>query len=188
MDIISIELIATISGMISVWFASQTNQLTWIFGLISQMFLFILFYKIQLYGDMILQIYFTLSTIYGYYMWKELNKITLLSNTNRIYIGIIIIIGTLSTGFFFNNIHLYFPTYFPPTDYGLINAFTMVLSMCAMVLMAQQKLESWYLWIIIDVISTIVYFKNAVYFLSIEYLIFLIIAIYGYYNWKRQIN
>ncbi|RYF96191.1 MAG: nicotinamide riboside transporter PnuC, partial [Chitinophagaceae bacterium] len=64
----------------------------------------------------------------------------------------------------------------------------MVLSIAATVLLAQKKLDSWYYWIVTDVICVMLYFVKGVYFLSLEYLIFLMLASYGWYNWKRKVQ
>ena len=64
----------------------------------------------------------------------------------------------------------------------------MILSIVATVLLAKKKIENWYLWILTDVIATILYFKKQVYFLSLEYLIFFGLAVYGWYNWKKQVG
>src|SRR5690349_24874971 len=65
-----VELIGTLFGFISVYFASKANILTWSTGIINELFLFILFFQIQLYADMFLQLYFFAVTIYGWRKWK----------------------------------------------------------------------------------------------------------------------
>src|SRR4051812_16827252 len=65
-----VELIATLSGLLSVFYASRANILTWPTGIINELFLFILFFQVRLYADMVLQVYFFIVTIYGWYYWK----------------------------------------------------------------------------------------------------------------------
>jgi nicotinamide mononucleotide transporter len=64
----------------------------------------------------------------------------------------------------------------------------MVMSMLATMLLAHKKVESWVLWITVDVICIWLYFEKSIYFLSLEYLIFLGIAAYGLYNWQKQMK
>ena len=51
--------------------------------------------------------------------------------------------------------------------------------------MARKKLESWLLWIAVDIVATIYYFKKGIYLVGIEYIIFGIIALAGYLNWRK---
>lgn len=185
-----VELIATLFGLICVYYASVANIWTWPTGIVNEFFLFLLFFQIQLYADMFLQVYFFIVTLYGWYNWnrqsKE-NKIIKTSFPTRLYLLGSLIIGTMLVGFLIKNIHLYLPNYFQlPADYPYVDSFIMVASIIATVLLAQKRIENWYLWITIDVVCTVLYYKKGVYFLSLEYFIFLGIASFGLYNWKKQ--
>jgi len=186
------ELIGTLFGLISVYFATKSNILTWPTGILNEFFLFILFYKIHLYADMTLQVYFFIVTIYGWYKWNEKNTTSIITNLikkDKFLIVFLIITGTILTGFLFKNIHLYFPVYFStPSSYPFIDSFVMITSIIATVLLAKKKIETWYLWIIVDLVSILLYLKKAVYFLSLEYIIFLALAAFGLYKWKKTTN
>ena len=187
-----VELIGTLFGLISVYFASRANILTWGTGIVNEVFLFILFFQVQLYADMFLQIYFFIVTLYGWYKWKsktDESKISETSFRNKIFLTVTILIGTLISGFLFSNIHLYLPTYFKiQAAYPFTDSFVMVSSIIATILLAKKKIENWYLWIAIDLVCVVLYFKKGVYFLSLEYFIFLGLASYGLYHWKKQLS
>ncbi len=187
-----VELIGTLFGLISVYFASRANILTWATGIVNEIFLYILFFQVQLYADMFLQIYFFIVTIYGWYSWNTKsieNKISEVSLKWKIYIGIIILIGSLVSGYIFSNIHLYLPTYFNiKAAYPFTDSLVMVLSIFATILLAKKKIETWYLWITVDIICVVLYFKKEVLFLSIEYFVFLLLATYGFYNWRKELK
>jgi nicotinamide mononucleotide transporter len=186
-----VELIGTVFGLISVYYASKANILTWSTGIVNEVFLFILFFQVHLYADMFLQVYFFIVTIYGWYNWNTStveNKIAVISTKARWLITIIIIAGWLLSGLLIKNIHLYLPHYFKvAAAYPFTDSLVMVLSIVATVLLAKKKIENWHLWILVDVICIILYFKKGVYFLSLEYLIFLGLASYGLYHWKKQL-
>lgn len=187
-----VELIGTLFGLLSVYFASKANILTWGTGIINEIFLFILFFQVQLYADMFLQIYFLVVTLYGWYKWSEKtndNKISETSSGNKIVLPVTILLGTLISGYLFTNIHLYWPVYFKiQAAYPFTDSFVMVSSIVATMLLAKKKIENWYLWIVIDLVCIILYFKKGVYFLSLEYFIFLGLASYGLYHWKKKLN
>ena len=187
-----VEFIGTLFGLISVYYASQANILTWPTGIVNEIFLLVLFFQIQLYPDMFLQIYFFVVTIYGWYNWNtksSINKVAETSLKINILIGSTILLGTLVSGFLFNKIHLYLPEYFKiQAAYPFIDSFVMVTSIIATVLLARKKIENWYLWIAVDVVCVVLYFKKGIYFLSLEYVIFLGLASYGFYHWRKQLK
>jgi nicotinamide mononucleotide transporter len=187
-----VELIGTLFGLFSVYFASRANILTWGTGIVNEVFLFILFFQVQLYADMFLQVYFFIVTLYGWYIWNAKtseNKISKTSFRNKTFLAVAIIIGTLISGFLFSNIHLYLPAYFKiQAAYPFPDSFIMVSSIIATILLAKKKIENWYLWIAVDLVCVVLYFKKGVYFLSLEYFIFLGIASYGFYHWKKQLS
>lgn len=187
-----VELIATLFGLVSIYFATRANILTWGTGIVNEIFLCILFFQVQLYADMFLQIYFFVVTIYGWYTWNSKTvetKISVISFRNKMFIAVIVLIGTLISGFLFSKIHLYLPAYFKvKASYPFTDSLVLVSSIAATILLAKKKFENWYLWISIDLVCVVLYFKKGVYFLSLEYLIFLGLATYGLFNWKKQLS
>jgi nicotinamide mononucleotide transporter len=186
-----VELIGTLFGLFSVYFASRTNILTWGTGIVNEIFLFILFFQVQLYADMFLQVYFFIITIYGWYNWKTNtteHMISVVAVRDRLLLAAAILIFSLLFGFLFSNIHLYLPDYFKVmAAYPFIDSFVMVSSIVATVLLAKKKIENWYLWIAVDLVCVVLYLKKGVFFLSFEYFIFLGLAFYGLYHWKKQL-
>ncbi len=187
-----VELIGTLFGLISVYLASRANILTWATGIVNELFLFILFFQVQLYADMFLQVYFFVVTLYGWHNWKqksEKGSITLTDLKTRIWLVSIITVSTIFSGFLFANIHLYLPNYFQTeASFPFTDSFVMVLSIVATVLLAKKKIETWYIWILVDVICVCLFFKKGIVFLALEYLIFLGLATYGLLNWKKQLK
>ena len=185
-----VELIGTLFGLISVYLATKTSILTWVTGIINELFLFILFFQVQLYADMFLQAFFFLVTLYGWYNWKQIpkqNGITTTELKTNFWLLIAIVAGTTIFGFLISNIHLYLPQYFKiEASYAYGDSFVMVLSIIAIFLLAQKKIETWYLWILVDIVCVFLFFKKGIVFLGLEYIIFLGLATYGLLNWKKK--
>jgi nicotinamide mononucleotide transporter len=184
-----VELIGTLFGLISVYFASRANILTWGTGIINEVFLFLLFFQVQLYADMFLQVYFFIVTLYGWNQWKKKKQpedITFLSVKERVWVVSGVLAGTLGLGFFFSNLHVLLPGYFKlEAAYPFTDSFVMMASILATILLAQKKMENWYLWILIDSVCVILYAVKGIYFLSLEYGLFLFLANYGFFHWKK---
>lgn len=190
-DLSYIELIGTLFGFISVILAARANILTWPTGIINEVAFFILFYQVQLYSDMYLQVYFFGVTIYGWYYWKNQNgsrSITTLSKKWRFRILLILVITTLMGGYLISKVHLYFPEIFSqPASYPYWDALTTMSSIVATILLSRKIIETWVLWIIVDIISVALYLLKGIHLVAIEYLVFLIICIVGFRNWRNKL-
>lgn len=186
-----VELLGTLFGVISVYFASRANILTWPTGIFNELFFFILFYQIGLYPDMFLQCYFFIVTLYGWYNWRRPDtkqKIGTCSRKVIFYLLITIITGTIISGSIFSKVHIYLPSIFQqPASFPFVDSFIMVGSIIGTALLAMKKIENWIFWIIIDIVATLLYCVKGVYLLSIEYLLFTCLASFGLYNWHKQL-
>ncbi|MBK7957058.1 MAG: nicotinamide mononucleotide transporter [Bacteroidetes bacterium] len=187
-----LELVGCIAGMICVIYAIQFNILTWLAACINIFCFCILFYQVQLYADMILQIFFLVFSIYGWYKWqgqainikpREVHK-----SEWPLYITSIIFIG-IALYYFITHLHILFPIIFTkPASYAIIDSIIASMSIIATIMMARRQIDNWILWIIINALSVFLYFKKSVYLISIEYFIFLILGFVGYYQWRREMK
>ncbi|MFK7949360.1 MAG: nicotinamide riboside transporter PnuC [Saprospiraceae bacterium] len=198
-----IELIGTIFGLLAVYWASRENIWTWPASLINVAAFFILFYQINLYADMFLQVYFFIVSVYGWYNWLSFVPSSRWSN-NRVeaqlpisrmtqreisIYAVLLVIGTIGIGYMMSQIHLWFPHAFSePAAFPYPDAFTTTASILAMILLSQKKIENWLLWIIVDIVAVYLYYLKDILFVSIEYVIFLIICIFGYINWRKELG
>lgn len=187
-----VELTGTSFGLISVWLATRANIHTWTTGLINIILFFIIYYQVQLYSDMFLQVFFFGATFLGLWQWmhkkpeQDNKKITGLNSRERILYGLTMLLGTVFLGKLISGIHVYLPDLFPrAAAYPFADAFTTVLSITATFFMAYKKIECWILWILVDVVSIYLYFQKEILFISMEYIVFLILASYGLVEWKK---
>ena len=184
---IALEILAVIFGITSVWFAKRENIWVYPTGIISTGLYVYICYEFVLYGDLIINIYYTLMSLYGWYMWTRLVKghhieITTLNKKDALKALIIFI----STAVFVIFVYLYFNRFDRMTDY--FDTFTTGVFFAAMWLMANKKIEHWLLWIAGNIISIPLYFIKGLGFSGLQFIIFLIIAIFGYLEWKNHLN
>lgn len=184
---ITLEITAVIFGFLSVWFAKQDN--IWVFptGLISTAIFVYLLYKWVLLGDMMINAYYFVMSIYGWYIWtrKANNAFTPISRTTAAEkkTSIIIFVATLV---FVYAIYESAGKWNTWTAY--VDTLTTAVFFVGMWLMARKKIENWIFWIVGDVISVPLYLYKGLAFTSVHYLIFTLIAIYGYLAWKKTLN
>jgi nicotinamide mononucleotide transporter len=187
-----IELVGTVTGLLSVWWAARTNILTWPTGIINIFCFFLLFFQTQLYSDMLLQVFFMATTAYGWRSWAKGalgHKIEISSIRPQkwtLYL-VVLLAGTLLWGLLMSNINQMLPQLFPKkAALPYADAFTAIASVIATFMLARKKWESWLLWVVVDAISVFVYFYKGLYVVAIEYIIFFGIAGYGLFNWYRK--
>ena len=184
---IVLEIIAVVFGLLSVWYSKNNNILVFPTGMISTTIFIYLLYKWVLLGDMMINAYYFVMSIYGWFIWtrKENNTVTPITrvNTNEKKIGILIFLSSLV---FVYLIYVYFDKWGTITSY--IDNLTTAIFFVGMWLMAKRKIENWIFWIIADIISIPLYFYKGLTFTSLQYLIFTFIAIAGYYSWKEILN
>ena len=181
-----IELIAASFGITSVIFAKNENILVFPTGIISTILYIVICYKFILYGDMLINIYYTLMSLYGWYVWSFKvsgeNVVITTSKKDDVAKSIFIFLSTIVI---ISCIYVYFDRMRNMTDY--LDTFTTAIFFTAMWLMANKKIEHWIFWIIGNLISIPLYFVKGLGFSSIQFTIFLILAIIGYMEWKKNL-
>ncbi|HEY5688521.1 MAG TPA: nicotinamide riboside transporter PnuC [Yeosuana sp.] len=211
---IVLEFIAALFGVISVLFAKRENILVYPTGIISTALYVYLLSQWNLYGDLIINIYYTLMSLFGWYMWSKVIDdkmnhipITRTNTTDKLKATGIF----LSTSIFVIIVYRYYNVM--PNDLSFtksvhfafsnltsgnlekfrlatpfIDTFTTGIFFAAMWLMALKKIENWTLWIIGNIASIPLYFVKGYGFTGIQYFIFLILAILAYKQWKKILN
>ena len=185
---IGLEFIAFSFGIISVIFAKKENILVYPTGIICTVITVYLLYKAQYFGDMMMNIYYSLMSIYGWWNWSRktnnqyLVEITRFSKNDISLTTFLFLltIGITYLVYIYNLSELAIPNY--------IDIFTSGIFFTAMWLMANKKLECWIFWIIGDVITVPLYAYRGLGMLSLQYIIFTILAIQGYIEWKKHLS
>jgi len=185
---IAIEIIAVIFGFLSVWFSKQNN--VWVFptGMLSTILFVYLLLKWGLLGDMMINAYYFIMSIYGWHIWNtkvnatHVTPITKTTNKEKQTSAIIF----LSSLLFVFIVYSIFDKWNSWVAY--IDTLTTAIFFVGMWLMAKRKIENWLFWIVGDLISIPLYFYKGFTFTSFQYLGFTIIAIFGYKAWKNYLN
>tara|TARA_B100000482_G_scaffold187851_1_gene166996 strand:- start:419 stop:1036 length:618 start_codon:yes stop_codon:yes gene_type:complete len=185
---IGLEFLAFSFGIISVIYAKKENILVYPTGIICTVITVYLLYKAQYFGDMMMNIYYSLMSIYGWWNWSRktnnqyLVEITRFSKNDISLTTFLFLltIGITYLVYIYNLSELAIPNY--------IDIFTSGIFFTAMWLMANKKLESWIFWIIGDIITVPLYAYRGLGMLSLQYIIFTILAIQGYIEWKKHLS
>lgn len=185
---IVLEAVAFVFGIASVWYAKKENILVYPTGIICTVITVYLLYINKYLGDMMMNFYYSVMSIYGWWNWarkKEDKPVVPISRTNskEKIIGVIFFLVTMIVTYAVYKAYDYdmqVPNYIDVVTSGIF--FT------AMWYMANKKLENWTLWIIGDIITIPLYAYRGLGMLSLQYLIFTVLAIQGYIAWKKSLN
>ena len=186
--IVTLEIIGVVLGLMSAWFSKQDNILIYPTGIISTaIFVYILaFYGLL--GDLVINAYYFSMSIYGWYIWtrkvdaEHYTPITRTTSKEK-QICVFIFVGTL---IFIFAIYKIFEKWNSWTAY--VDTLTTALFFVAMWLLARKKLENWTFLLVGNIISIPLYFYKGLIFTSFQFLLFVIISIYGYRAWKKILN
>lgn len=198
-----VELWATVLGLASVIGAALNKRWWYYVGILNSIGFIAIFYQIQLYSDLLLNFYFIGMSLLGLYWWSQKTssgedkyQIRYMTYESRMAHFQAIVLFVVLLGYFIDpvfNVMASFVAYFVGTEYVHVpaalpywDATTTVLSIVAMKLLAERKVEAWILWIIVDVICVGLYAYKGVTALAIEYFIFLINAIVAFCFWHNK--
>lgn len=184
------EFFGTVFGLIAVWLATRQKIISWPLGMISVAFFFLLLFQVQLYSGMFLQAFFFFSNIYGWIIWsKQLTadeSPTVLSTKWRWYTAIIVLVATAFVGLGMQQLPHLFPTIFSkPASQLYYDAFIAIASIAGQVMLTRRISDNWYVWLIVNTVSVVVFFRQGLYLLSIEYVVFLLLALKGIFEWRK---
>lgn len=175
-----IEALATCFGILCVWLTLRQNIWCWPTGLVQVSLYIFIFWNAWLYADMALHILYVALSIYGWINWREGHIPLRVSRGRNIFLWLpLICAGTLIWGYSLKVL----------TDASLpyIDSFVVMNSLVAQWLMAKKKIESWIFWITADVTAIALYAYKDLYLTAGLYLVFLGLAIAGYFSWRKEL-
>ncbi|MGO1296329.1 MAG: nicotinamide riboside transporter PnuC [Vibrio sp.] len=206
-DMSWIEAIGTIFGLLCIWFASKEKTINYPFGLINVTLFAIIFYQIQLYGILLLQVFFFAANVYGWYAWTRTDdngdtlSVRWMTRSKQIIVALVSLFAILLMAIYIDRFFASLANFtvstmnvfeaglsmpiLQPDAFPFWDAILTVLSIVAQILMTRKYVENWILWVVVNLISVGIYAAQGVYALSIEYVILLFIALNGTREWIK---
>lgn len=180
------EVVGVVFGLLSVWLTVKASIWCWPTGIVSVAAFALLFFEIKLYADMLLQIYFLVTSIYGWYLWLHGGRngtelpISTLSRTQMVALGVGLALSIYVVGYLFST---YTDAHIPFWD-----ATASGMSVLAQILLMRKKYENWHLWIAVDLLSIGIYIYKGVNLTAGLYVIFLALSIGGLIEWRKALE
>lgn len=179
---------ATITALLYVILAARENIWCWFWGIIScSLWAYASWQFYGLWLDAGLQVFYVIMAFIGLYQWKfkvreeeEIKPTTRMSRREHLRVWAVTLPATAVFGYFFAN--------YTPAAATYADAFTTMLSVMATFLLVEKKLENWLYWILADSLYVALYTRQGAYLFALLMVAYVVIAVFGYFNWKRQLD
>ncbi|MFC0187276.1 nicotinamide riboside transporter PnuC [Fictibacillus aquaticus] len=191
MDLLTnIELWAAVTGLACVFLAARENIWSYPIGIINVILFMVMFYQVQLFPDVTLQIIFLVLSIYGWYVWltgpknvKDVRKTRGMTVKEIVVTILVLALVTPVTGWLY---HEYSAAVFG-SDAALpfVDSFILVASILAQWFLSKKVIQTWFLWIAVDLVAVPLYFSRGLTITAVLYIFFLANAVYGYLAWRK---
>ena len=196
----TVEIIAAVIGLLYLWLEYKADVWLWFVGVIMPLLYIYIFFKSKFYADMAINVYYLFASAYGWWRW-QLGSYNKKSRTNDSKVDltedmVVSILHTpvrhiwrLSTVFallFVVIAHILVHYTDSPVPYG--DAFTTALSIVGMWMLANKYVEQWWLWVVVNAVSAVLYFNKMLYPTGILYVIYTVVSVFGYLKWKKELG
>ncbi|MDE6145071.1 MAG: nicotinamide riboside transporter PnuC [Muribaculaceae bacterium] len=185
-----IEVAGTLMGLAYLWLEYRASVWLWVASIAMPAIYLFVYYDAGLYADFGISVYYILASVYGLFCWLRRNnsddgaeadlKISVTPKAVYLplvatFLGVFVVIGYILSRFTDSNV--------PWAD-----AFTTALSIVAMWMLARKYVEQWLVWIAADVACTVLYVYKDLWFTGGLYMLYAVIAVFGYRKWRRLMN
>ena len=175
-----LEFTAAVASFIGVYLGTTGKRITWPWWVLSSSLYGVFFYQVDLFASAMLQIIFIGAAIYGWFGWAPTGAVPGTITTRhriRIAAGTIVSVAVLSP--LLANIG---------AAATWTDAFILIGSLVAQLLMIYEKYETWVLWLIVNVVATVQYLSLGYWFTALLYGVFAIVAILGWKRWRDSLS
>ena len=187
-----LDIVTTVLGLAYILLEYRASIWMWAVGFAMQTLGIVLYYQKGLYADCGMEFYYLTMTVYGYWKWKThpqplsvegggIKSLLPSLNRERLGVGLFIIAAIWAA------IYWLLVT-FTNSNVPLADSFTTALSIVGIWALAHKYLEQWFIWIVVDVVTSVLYFYKDIPFKASLYALYVIIAIFGYIKWRKMIN
>lgn len=180
-----LELFGAVSGLVCVWLVARQHVWNWPIGLTNNALFFVLFWRGKLYADALLQIAFAALSIYGWWRWTRHGtqpeaRIRTTTRREWLLLTLLSVLATVAVAALLASQS--------DSPAPLWDASVLTLSLAATYGQAQKLLESWYVWIVVDLLSIPLYVSRSLHLTALVYVVFLVLCLIGLRDWKRALE
>jgi nicotinamide mononucleotide transporter len=179
----TLEVTGTLIGLVYLWLEYKASIWLWMAGIIMPAIYIFVYYRAGLYADFGINVYYLMAAVYGLVLWNrgntEKKELPITFTPNRLYLSlaVVFIVALL--------VITWILIRFTDSNVPWLDSFTTALSIVGMWMLAKKFIEQWFTWIAVDAVSCGLYIYKDLYFTSALYGLYAVIAVLGYFKWKR---
>lgn len=181
-----LDILTTVLGLAYILLEYKASPWLWLVGFVMQALGIVLYYQKEIYADCAMEFYYLLMTVYGYWRWVKGSK-TKQELPIRHFPRRLVLLWTGIIAGIWAVIYWLLVTY-TNSNVPLADGFTTALSLVGIWALAHKYLEQWFIWIAVDIVTCGLYFYKGIPFKGSLYGLYVIIAVFGYFKWKRLMN
>ena len=180
-----VEIFGFITGVVNVWLLAKQNIWNWPVGLANNVAYLILFATTGLYGDAGLQAVYIVLSIYGWWNWARRGSAAHLPVT-RTPARVWNVLAPITIVSFV--VLRWFLAHYTDSTVPVWDGLTTSLSLAAIYGQSRKYLESWWIWILADLVYIPLYVYKGLWLTSVLYLVFLLLCIFGLRQWMAELG
>ncbi len=181
-----LDITTTILGLAYIILELRASIWMWIVGFAMQVLGIVLYYQKGLYADCGMEFYYICMTVYGFYAWthhKKQKSARPITHFRRSHIlPAVVITLAIWLGIYLLLVN------FTNSTVPLADSFTTALSIVGIWALARKYLEQWFIWISVDVVTSVLYFYKDIPFKASLYALYVVIAVFGYLSWRKKLK
>ena len=181
-----LDIVTTVLGLAYILLEYKASPWLWLVGFVMQALGIVLYYQKGIYADCAMEFYYLLMTVYGYWRWVKGSK-TKQELPIRHFPRRLVLLWTGIIAGIWAVIYWLLVTY-TNSNVPLADSFTTALSLVGIWALAHKYLEQWFIWIAVDIVTCGLYFYKGIPFKGSLYGLYVVIAVFGYFKWKRLMN
>ncbi len=181
-----LDIVTTLLGLAYIILEYKASLWMWLVGFLMQALGIVLYYQKGLYADCGMEFYYLSMTVYGYWRWirgtasKEALPITRFPK--RLILPWVLLIAAVWAVIYWILVT------FTNSNVPLADSFTTALSIVGIWALAHKYLEQWFIWIAVDVVTCVLYYYKDIPFKASLYALYVIIAVAGFFKWKKMME
>ncbi len=177
-----LEITANLATTASIFLAARNSVHTWWTGIVGCALFVLLFYRVQLYADVVLQVFFVVASAAGWWQWLRGDDGRPLPVTHAAPATLALagIAGVAAAGCYGALLHRFTDAYAPFVDSAVL-----VFSVVAQLLLMKRRVEAWALWLLVDTIAVPLYASRELYLTAALYAVYWVNALVGWFAWRR---
>jgi nicotinamide mononucleotide transporter len=180
-----LDIVTTVLGLAYILLEYKASVWMWLVGFLMQALGIVLYYQKGLYADCGMEFYYLAMTVYGYWKWihgsASKEALPIRHFPKRLVLPWLLLIATVWA------IIYWLLVTFTNSNVPLADSFTTALSIVGIWALAHKYLEQWFIWVAVDVVTCVLYFYKDIPFKASLYALYVIIAIFGYFKWRKMV-